>query len=82
MFSDALPSRTVVHQRLEAYFKEIPEARYIERMTLHYIDGRIHVEVLIPFNVLADGNPGPLTRRLREAISQDQEIADLSVHFY
>lgn len=80
--SDELSSRTLVRQRLEAYFKDIPEARYIERTTLHYIDGRIHVEVLIPFNVLADGNPGPLTRRLREAIGHDQEIADVSVHFY
>ena len=80
--SDALPSRTVVRQRLETYFKEIPEARYIDRMTLHYIDGRIHIEVLIPFNAVADGNPGPLTRKLHEAVQKDHEIADLSVHFY
>ncbi len=81
--SDKLPSRAVVRSRLDHYFKGIPEARHIDRMTLHYIDGHIFIDVMIPAEALAEpGSPHQLARRLHDAVSQDKEIADLEVYFY
>lgn len=81
--SDNLPSRAVVRTRLDRYFRDIPEARHIDRMTLHYIDGHIYIDVMIPVEALADPEkPRLLARRLHDAVSQDKEIADLEVYFY
>lgn len=81
--SDKLPSRAVVRTRLDRYFKDIPEARHIDRMTLHYIDGHIFIDVMIPVEALAEPwDPHLLARRLHDAVSQDKEIADLEVYFY
>ena len=81
--SDKLPSRAVVRTRLDRYFKDIPEARHIDRMTLHYIDGHIYIDVMIPAEALAEpGDPHRLARRLHDAVGQDKEIADLEVYFY
>lgn len=81
--SDKLPSRAVVRARLERYFKDIPEARHIDRMTLHYIDGHIYIEVMIPLQAVAEaGSTHLLARRLHDAVSQDKELADLEVYFY
>ena len=81
--SDKLPSRAIVRARLDQYFKDIPEAQHIERMTLHYIDGHIFIDVMIPLEALAEpSSPHLLARRLHDAVNPDKEIADLEVYFY
>ncbi len=81
--SDKLPSRAVVRKRLDSYFRDIPEARHIDHMTLHYIDGHLYIEITIPLDTLADpGNPHRLAQRLQAVVSQDKEIADLEVYFF
>lgn len=80
--SDKLPSRAVVRKRLDGYFADIPEARHIDHMTLHYIDGHLYIEIAIPLGALTDpGNPQWLAQRLQAAVSRDKEIADLEVYF-
>lgn len=81
--SDKLPSRAMVQARLERYFKDIPEARHIDRMTLHYIDGHIYIDIMIPLEAVADADSTHLlARRLHDAASQDKEMADLEVYFH
>ena len=50
----ALPLRHAVEQRLGRYFREIEAARHIEKVSLHYVDGRIKLELLLPLDVLSD----------------------------
>ncbi len=78
----ALPLRDKVLARLDGYFKDIAAARQIERVTLHYLDGRICVELIFPLAAVMD-YPGAreLDRQLREAVRHDPDIATLVVHF-
>lgn len=81
--SDKLPSRATVRKRLDGYFRDIPEARHIDHMTLHYIDGHLYIEITLPLDTLTDpGNSQRLAQRLQAAASQDKEIADLEVYFF
>lgn len=47
-----LPLRDELMRTLEQAWREIPAARQIERVTLHYLDGKIAVEVLMPLAAL------------------------------
>ena len=49
-----LPSRDDVERRLQEQLASIPEARDIENLTLHYLNGRIELVITLPFSVLSD----------------------------
>ncbi len=79
----ALPLRREVLNRLTKYFRSIPEARDIERTTLHYRDGRIDVELLLPLSAAPEVEQArDLAQRLRSAVVLDQDIRSLDVRFY
>ena len=75
-----LPLRDEVLKRLERYFKDIPAARRIERVTLHYIERHIDLELLLPLAAVAEA--GRLVARLKAAVSKDEYIGTLDVHFH
>ena len=78
-----LPLRDEVLKRLDDYFRAIPEARRIEHVTLHYLNGHIDVELLLPVSVLP--NPAAaqdLVRRFTEAVQSDKDIASVDVQFH
>ena len=78
-----LPLRDEVLKRLERYFKDIPAARRIERVTLHYIERHIDLELLLPLAAVADAaEAGRLVARLKAAVSKDEYIGTLDVHFH
>ncbi len=79
----ALPLRDQVLQRLEGYFGNIHERSLIERVTLHYLDGQICVEIVIPFSAAPDrASAARLTRQLQDAVKPDPDIATISVYFH
>ena len=43
-----LPSRSRVRSQLEELWRDIPLASRIERLTLHYLDGRLDLEIGLP----------------------------------
>ena len=75
-----LPLRDEVLKRLERYFKDIPAARRIERVTLHYIERHIDLELLLPLAAVAEA--GRLVARLKAAVGKDEYIGTLDVHFH
>ncbi len=52
--STGLPLRNEVLAQLQQHWTDIEAAQYIEETTLHYLDGKIHVEVLLPLSRMAD----------------------------
>jgi cation diffusion facilitator family transporter len=81
--TESLPLRDVLSARLDAYFKDIAQARAIEKITLHYIDGRIRVELWLPLATVAStGEAAALARRFRAAVQHDPQIAGLDVAFH
>ena len=78
-----LPSRTAVQATLKSYFKDIEAAQHIEQITLHYVGGRLRIELLLPLSVLESPDSGQLlAARFQEAVSKDSLIEILDVHFH
>lgn len=80
--SSGLRSRSQIVEALHEDWKNIPEASEIQDITLHYLDGRIHVEVHLPLTVA-----GSLEHalELREAFAnlakKEDDIAEIKVAF-
>ena len=78
-----LPLRDEVLQRLDGYFHAIPEARQIEHVTLHYLDGHIDIDLLLPLSVVANTAAAQeLARRFAEAVQGDEKIGSVDVLFH
>jgi divalent metal cation (Fe/Co/Zn/Cd) transporter len=78
-----LPARAAVHAQLKACFKDIDAAAHIERITLHYVGGRLRIELLLPLSVLTNPADGArLAARFREAVANDPLIDALDIRFH
>ena len=78
-----LPSRTAVHAQLKTCFKDIDAAQHIERITLHYVGGRLRVELLMPLSVLAQPADGAaLAMRFQDAVAEVPLISGLDLRFH
>ncbi len=83
ILTGALPLRHAVEQRLGRYFREIEAARHIEKVSLHYVDGRIKLELLLPLDVLSDiRSAEDLRRRFNEAVHTDPQISNVELRFH
>lgn len=78
-----LPTRQEVEQRLKKYFSHIPEASQIEQTTLHYIKGRIDIELLLPLTVVTDATGAQdLAQRFVDASQADKDFGHVEVKFH
>lgn len=78
-----LPLRSVVLARLQDYFRDIPEAARIEHTTLHYLDGRIDIELLLPLAVATDAaGARALAERFAQAVRHDPDIGAVDVRYH
>ena len=74
--------RGEVEAKLRAAWSEVPEAEAIRRITLHYLDGRIQVEVELPLDLALGGEaPEPIRRRFEQALEQDPDVSEVRVLF-
>lgn len=79
---EGLPLRDVVLQRLKRHFRDIPEAEHIKHVTLHYLEGRIEVELVLPLNVVPTvSDAESLSQRFRAAVVGDRDIANLNIRY-
>ena len=72
--------RGEVEARLRAAWADIPEADSIRRITLHYLDGRIEVEVELPLELaLGSDSPEPIRQRFEQATRQDPDVSGVRI---
>lgn len=77
-----LPLRREVLKSLKRIWAGIPEASKIEHITLHYLNGKIELEVWLPLNVVDNCETGRnLARQMREACSAVKEIGRVRISF-
>lgn len=77
-----LPLRAEVNTLLDDYWAPVPEADLITRCTLHYLDGKLHVEVHLPLEAFSSVEAATAAAgRLREAAAGDSRIAIVEVLF-
>jgi cation diffusion facilitator family transporter len=78
-----LPLRDEIEQRLNGYFHDIPQSTEIEHVTLHYLNGKLDIELVLPFRVAVNlAEARQLADRFRAAVMQDADINDLDVRFH
>ena len=78
-----LPLRDELQKRLNNYFRDIPEAHLIERMTLHYLNGRIDIELLLSQDAVSHSTAArQLARQFAAAVRNDRDIGNVDVHFH
>ena len=78
-----LPSRDELQKRLDNYFRDIPEARMIEHMTLHYLNGRIDIELLLPQDAISPSiTARQLAGQFAAAVRDDRDIGKLDVYYH
>ena len=74
--------RGEVEARLRAAWADLPEAGTIRRITLHYLEGRIQVEIELPLDVaLGRDDPERIRRRFERATSDDPDVSGVRVLF-
>lgn len=77
-----LPDRGQIMARLQKCWAGIPEAQQLTVADLHYLNGKIHLEVELPLAVLGEvAAAGPLVQRLQDAVGNDKDIAEVRVAF-
>lgn len=77
-----LPERAEVLRRLHGQWQDIAAAPWIEEVRLHYLDGKVHVELLLPLDLattLAEART--LAEQFRIATKRLAEIGAVEVHF-
>ena len=74
--------RGEVETRLRAAWTDVPEAAAIRRITLHYLEGRIQVEVELPLDLaLASDAPDRIHRRFERALSKVADVSEVRILF-
>lgn len=77
-----LPTRRELLSRLEERFQVIEEASRIQRVTLHYLDNRIHLELELPLSLLREGAGAErLKRAFARALEKDADVAGVRLVF-
>lgn len=78
-----LPLREELQKRLDHYFRDIPEARQVECVTLHYLNGHIDIGLLLPLTAVSSVMAAhQLAQRFTEAIETDPDIRAVDVSFH
>ena len=84
--STGLPLRNEVLAQLQQRWAGIEAAQHIEKTMLHYLDGKIHVEVLLPLDRMGDIETAKVTAREMSRLAAGQPgtepIAEVEVHFH
>lgn len=79
-----LPLRREILYKLENAWVDVDEAKQIQNITLHYLQGKIQLELLLPLAILHNAHPDAaklVKERFEQALSDVKEIAQVNVYF-
>lgn len=77
-----LPLRSELIKRLRAQWEDIAAARHLENVSLHYLNGRVHLELYLPLGALEHPErAAELSQALVRASKSLPEIGEVVVHY-
>jgi len=79
--STDLPLRDEIMRRLEMRWKNIDLGPGIDHVVLHYLDGKVHVDVFVPMHDMDAATTESLAKRIRETTGEVDDIGDVEVYF-
>jgi len=75
-----LPLRNEIMSELKKYWTDIPQTRQILASTLHYLDGKVHIELILPLSTIQpDINPEQLKQQIEETSKQLKYIGSIDI---
>ena len=78
----SLPLREPLLEQLNKCWEGLDHVTKIRDITLHYLDGKIHVVLLLPLSILDAGNSAEeIIQTFTEAASKLNEISDIKIQF-
>lgn len=78
-----LPLRGEVMRRLALYFKDCKEVSQMEDVILHYLSGKIDIDLFLPWSSVASMEEAiELKKRLQAKVADDPDIGYLDVVFH
>ena len=80
--SSNLPMREEVERQLRQAWEGLDAAKYIHHITLHYLDGKIQVEVFLPLSCVEDMSAAQATAdRFAELAQANDKITKVQVRY-
>jgi cation diffusion facilitator family transporter len=77
-----LPARAAVVAALRTHWAAIPEAAAVENITLHYLSGKLHVDVDLPMTAIGSlTRADEVARQIARLGKKEQYIAEIRVAF-
>lgn len=80
-----LPLRHEMLEKLEKAWSDVDEAKQIQNITLHYLQGKIEIELLLPLAILHNAHPDAVKaveERFKQALAGVNEISQVKVNFH
>ena len=75
-----LPLRKEVLTDLDQHWKEVEHSKFIEEVTLHYLDGKVSVQIIMPLSILSTiDDPAILAKKFNTLIKNLDYIYSLEV---
>ena len=78
---DHLPLRNEILKRLGQQWQGIEFGAGIEKVVLHYLNGRVSVDVFLPLGEMQRDKTAELSTRIREAALKAEDVGDVRVYF-
>jgi cation diffusion facilitator family transporter len=77
-----LPFRDEITARLQQRWQSLGAAGAIERMTLHYLSGRLIIDIYLPFTIAPNIKEAQLlSQRFAELVADDPEIDTINIYY-
>ncbi|MFK5915324.1 MAG: cation diffusion facilitator family transporter [Woeseiaceae bacterium] len=80
----SLPLRDVMLKKMESAWKNVPEASSVKKINMHYLTGKIQIDLLLPLAILHNMTPevaAELETRFRLALQGIDEISHVSLFY-
>jgi len=78
---DQLPLRDVVLERLARQWQGLGHEQWLERIVLHYLDGKVHVDVFVRRGDLGQDAQAELSAAIRTRAAQAEDVGEVQVYF-
>jgi hypothetical protein len=77
-----LPLRSEILERLKQHWQGLGVDQHLENTVLHYLDGKIHVELLLPLGEFKDAAEAKsMAEKLKRLAQEEECIAEVQVRF-
>jgi hypothetical protein len=82
LLCEGLPLRREIIAQLQERWRPLLDPALIEKINLHYLSGKIHVELTLPLSIINTvEQAGLLAQRLRQSSADIEILGSIQVHF-